>query len=559
MIPALGHAYGDLVAEVPADCENSGSAAHYECSVCHKVFDADKVETTLDALVLPALGHAYGDLVAEVSAGCETAGTAAHYECSVCHKVFDADKVETTLDALVLPALGHAYGDLVAEVSAGCETAGTAAHYECSVCHKVFDADKVETTLDALVLPALGHAYGDLVAEVSADCENSGSAAHYECARCGTLFVYEGGEYVETTESELIIPALGEMTVLNSSEIFGDATNYGQIYVNRSAVLMTADWSAAVHFGSPNNTSQNIYQYSVFTILYVNSTPSIVLTYSDGENVYYMNTAEFGGIVKYDVTERAEGSYDQLKFSSTTSKLHVTKDFVDYYLVYDAENESIVLSSDVAGISEDKYVYIYVLPAHTYGDLIPSTATCESGGTAAHYECSVCHKVFDENKEETTLQALAVSAAEHSYGDLIEEDANGNGLMAHYECAVCHKLFDEDKTETTAQALAIGGGTGLHVTRITTDMLPTSDDPPTADLFDGFEAVDWEEIKDWTSLKSGTFYVIYGFDEGGFYYCEFENGVVKDSEATRTTASSTSLRDLFIAEYGFAFYYTTGN
>ena len=152
----LGHAYGDLIAEVPAGCETTGTAAHYECSVCHKVFDENKVETTPEALAVSALGHAYGDLIAEVSAGCETTGTAAHYECSVCHKVFDENKVETTPEALAVSALGHTYGDLIAEVSAGCENDGVAAHDHCEECATYFDADKNETTLGALTIPATG-------------------------------------------------------------------------------------------------------------------------------------------------------------------------------------------------------------------------------------------------------------------------------------------------------------------------------------------------------------------------------------------------------------------
>ena len=41
----------------------------------------------------------------------------------------------------------------------------------------------------------------------------------------------------------------------------------------------------------------------------------------------------------------------------------------------------------------------------------------------------------------------------HTY-TLVEENEDGNGLAEHYECSVCHKLFDLDKNETTAEALA---------------------------------------------------------------------------------------------------------
>ena len=53
------------MAEVPATCETTGTAAHWKCSVCKKLFADDKAEqeTTLSELTLAATGHAYGEPV----------------------------------------------------------------------------------------------------------------------------------------------------------------------------------------------------------------------------------------------------------------------------------------------------------------------------------------------------------------------------------------------------------------------------------------------------------------------------------------------------------------
>ena len=56
---ALGHSFGELIAEVPATCEEDGKAAYCQCSVCEKFFTPEQEETTEEALVLPAIGHAY--------------------------------------------------------------------------------------------------------------------------------------------------------------------------------------------------------------------------------------------------------------------------------------------------------------------------------------------------------------------------------------------------------------------------------------------------------------------------------------------------------------------
>ena len=203
-IAAKGHTYGELVAEVKATCEVAGKHAYYECSACNKVFDAEKKETTADALVIAATGHTYGTLVAEDPATCTKEGLKAYYECSACKKLFDADKKETTLEKLVLPVdpANHVYGELVAEDPATCTEEGLKAYYECSACKKLFDADKKETTLENLAIAAKGHTYGELIPEVAATCAVKGTKAHFECSVCNKLF---DESKVETTAAALEI------------------------------------------------------------------------------------------------------------------------------------------------------------------------------------------------------------------------------------------------------------------------------------------------------------------------------------------------------------------
>lgn len=599
-IAALGHVYGEWIERVNATSttEANGVMPHYECTVCHRCFDEEDNEIfdlnyrltyadptwawTYDGAGVPIKATAtfieeHGDetVVLEATddhlldrlvstADCESPGYYYRTAYVMLHDGYydNSNNPDYWSENYVRePALGHDYGNAISGVPATCEEDGMKEYYKCSRCQELFvyeQGEYVKVEEEDLVISAFGHDYGDPIPQVDADCEHTGLEEHYECSRCGNTFVYEGGQYTEASESDLTIPVLGELILLDPTAI-NPVMTVGQGFVGKSVIFMTADKSATVLFGAQNNTSKDVNQYSVLTILYVNSAPSIVLTYTDGGNTYYLNTTELGGIVEYNLAER-EGSYDQILFKSTNeNRVFVRKDYVEYYFVYDVASESIVLTSDVSEVSEDKFVYMYVLPTHTYGELIPSTATCENGGTAAHYVCSVCHKVFDENKVETTLQALAVPSIGHTYGEWIPENEGGNGLMAHYECSVCHKLFDENHAEKTAEELAIGDGTGLYVSRITTDMLPGTD-KPTADLFDGFVAVSWDEIKDWTSQKSGTFYVIYAFDAGGFYYCTFENGVVTNESAESTynpEATNENVR-YFIDTYGFAFYYTLG-
>ena len=96
---------------------------------------------------------------------------------------------------------------------------------------------------------------------------------------------------------------------------------------------------------------------------------------------------------------------------------------------------------------------------HNYGELIAKVEpTCEKPGKNAYYKCADCGKLFNESKEETTEEALAIAAKGHNYGDLIakvDATCEGAGKNAYYKCADCGKLFDENKTETTEEALVI--------------------------------------------------------------------------------------------------------
>ena len=95
---------------------------------------------------------------------------------------------------------------------------------------------------------------------------------------------------------------------------------------------------------------------------------------------------------------------------------------------------------------------------HTFGALIEEQpATCIAGGMKAHYKCTVCGKYFDADKNETTEAALTIPATGvHTFGTLIDEapaTCIAGGMKAHYKCTVCGKYFDENKNETTEEAL----------------------------------------------------------------------------------------------------------
>lgn len=186
---AISHNLGALIEETPATCIADGMKAHYYCSDCRKYFDADKNETTETALTIPATGvHTFGTLIDETPATCIAGGMKAHYKCTVCGKYFDADKNETTEDALktpISPYYGHHFGFWVEEEYATCQTPGRKGYKHCSICNKDYDASNTVITDFVIPVNPDGHELGDLVAEVPATCKDTGVKAHRDCNLCG--------------------------------------------------------------------------------------------------------------------------------------------------------------------------------------------------------------------------------------------------------------------------------------------------------------------------------------------------------------------------------------
>ncbi|MBR5968476.1 MAG: hypothetical protein IK001_07765, partial [Lachnospiraceae bacterium] len=87
-----------------------------------------------------------------------------------------------------------------------------------------------------------------------------------------------------------------------------------------------------------------------------------------------------------------------------------------------------------------------------------STATCTEAGNTAYWTCKTCGKYFSdaEGTNEIEVNSWIIPANGHTYGEQISEvDATCEdpGTKAHYKCSACEKLFDENKNETTAEAL----------------------------------------------------------------------------------------------------------
>lgn len=206
-IAPVGH---DLVPvqEVPSTCAAPGTAAHWICEGCGTLFGDDKAERAVaaDELALPLGAHAL-EAVEEVPASCTEPGTAAHWACALCGKLFadEAGNAEVAAENLATALAPHSLAK-VGGTPATCTERGVSDHWKCTVCGALFsdETGMTEVTIEQLRTALAPHALA-AVAEVPATCEQAGVAAHWRCASCGGLFKDEEGTQAVSID-DLVVP-----------------------------------------------------------------------------------------------------------------------------------------------------------------------------------------------------------------------------------------------------------------------------------------------------------------------------------------------------------------
>ena len=264
-IAVLGHTYGTWIDEVPATCEDEGTLGHYNCSVCDKNFDTNKVE--VESIVIEATGHTYGGWTQTLAPGCENKGTERR-DCDNC------DHYETR----DVDATGHAYGEWTQTSAPGCENKGTERR-DCDNCDHYENRD----------VDATGHNYGEWnvttnpteneTGVLARTCSNDTS--HKETFTLPKLSTDNGYTYAVVTAAKCESTGVGRYTYTKDGQTFNfDVTleelghSYGEWHVvtnpttTNEGMLEAVCHTDASHidtFVLPKLSTTNGYTYEIIT------------------------------------------------------------------------------------------------------------------------------------------------------------------------------------------------------------------------------------------------------------------------------------------------------
>ena len=210
---------------VASTCLVQGNAEYVTCADCGKVISGS-------AEKLPLADHSYGELIARVepthTSETLAGGVEAHYECSVCGKLFNEDKEEVTEEDLVIPAPEHSYGEDW--------TNDTDYHWKECGCGNIVEQEAHRggeaTCSEQATCEVCGVKYGnlnpnnhkntELINEKEATCQEEGYTGDTYCNDCDTVIAT--GTTIEKTDHRG-----GEATCVSKAKCEVCGTEYGEI------------------------------------------------------------------------------------------------------------------------------------------------------------------------------------------------------------------------------------------------------------------------------------------------------------------------------------------
>ena len=451
--PAGQHSWNDGEVTTPATCTTDGVKT-YTCKVCSET----KTEP------IKALGHSLTKVEA-VAATCTEGGNNEYYTCSVCKKVFKADKTtETTVADETLAALGHKLTKTDAK-AATCTEPGNSEYYTCGNCGKFFsDADgKTEIVKDSWVIKALDH-------DFTGAWVNTDAAGHYhKCTRCDATdtvikHTFNGKPCTEEDSCNVCgyVKAPGVHAWGTAEYKWGDDNMSCTATVKCTNCEAVETDTAIIGIDTTPATctvdGKTVYTATFSSNLFTTQTKEVTIeklghTYGapvwswseDGKTATATFTCTREGCTA-ETTGHAQTVTATVSGKQTTAPTCTDKGTTTYTAKVTFEKKDYADTKDVQDIKA---------LGHKLTKTAAKAATCTEAGNNEYWTCSVCKKVFKADKTtETTVAAETLAALGH---DLTKTPAvtptcAAGGNNEYWTCSVCHKVFKADKTTETTVA-----------------------------------------------------------------------------------------------------------
>ena len=453
--PAGQHNWDEGKVTTPATCTTDGVKT-YTCKVCSET----KTEP------IKASGHSLTKVEA-VAATCTEGGNNEYYTCSVCKKVFKADKTtETTVADETLAALGHKLTKTEAK-AATCTEPGNSEYYTCGTCGKFFsDADgKTEIAKDSWVIKALGH-------DFTGAWVNTDAAGHYhKCSRCdATDTVVKHTFNGKPCNEEDKCTVCGYVKAAGVHAWGAAEYKWSDDYKSCTATIKCTNCEAVetdtaiIGIDTTPATctvdGKTVYTATFSSNLFTTQTKEVTiekLGHTYGAPVW--SWSEDGKTATATFTCTREGctaettGHAQTVTATVSGKQNVAPTCTDKgTTTYTAK-----VNFETKDYTDTKDVQDIKALGHKLTKTEAKAATCTEPGNNEYWTCSVCKKVFKADKTtETTVAAETLAALGHKMTKTPAKAATcvAEGNNEYYTCSVCNKVFKDEQGNTLTTVAA---------------------------------------------------------------------------------------------------------
>ena len=458
------HTWNDGVVTKEATCTEPGEKT-YTCKVCSET----KTEP------IKASGHSLTKVEA-VAATCTEGGNNEYYTCSVCKKVFKADKTtETTVADETLAALGHKLTKTEAK-AATCTEVGNKEYYTCDNCGKFFsDADgKNEIAKDSWVIDALKH-------DFTGAWVNTDAAGHYhKCSRCDATdtvikHTFNGKPCTEEDSCKVCgyVKLAGQHTWGEKTYTWNESfkcTAATKCDSCNEPLTETVDGVKTTVPATCVADGKDTYTATFTNAAFTTQTKEVTIdklghTYGapvwswseDGKTATATFTCTREGCTA-ETTGHAQNVTATVSGKQKDAPTCTDKGTTTYTAKVTFEKKDYADTKDVQDIKA---------LGHKLTKTAAKAATCTEAGNKEYYTCATCGKFFSDKdgKNEIVKDSWVIKALGH---DLTETPAvtptcAAGGNNEYWTCSVCHKVFKADKTtETTVAAETLAKDPANH-------------------------------------------------------------------------------------------------
>lgn len=454
--PAGQHNWDEGKVTTPATCTTDGVKT-YTCKVCSET----KTEP------IKASGHSLTKVEA-VAATCTEGGNNEYYTCSVCKKVFKADKTtETTVADETLAALGHKLTKTDAK-AATCTEPGNSEYYTCGNCGKFFsDADgKNEIAKDSWVIKALGH-------DFTGAWVNTDAAGHYhKCSRCdATDTVVKHTFNGKPCNEEDKCTVCGYVKAAGVHAWGTAEYKWSDDYKSCTATVKCTNCEAVetdVAFIGISTTpatctvdGKTVYTATFSSNLFTTQTKEVTiekLGHTYGAPVW--SWSEDGKTATATFTCTREGctaetiGHAQTVTATVSGKQNVAPTCTDKgTTTYTAK-----VTFETKDYTDTKDVQDIKALGHTLTKFAAKAATCTEAGNSEYYTCATCGKFFSDKdgKNEIAKDSWVIDALGHKMTKTPAKAATcvAEGNNEYYTCSVCNKVFKDEQGNTLTTVAA---------------------------------------------------------------------------------------------------------